>query len=231
MRYGVVVFPGSNCDRDALHAIGDILGEHTVTLWHKEDDLKGVDVVILPGGFSYGDYLRAGALARFSPIMKSIMDFTQHGGRVLGICNGFQILCEAGLLPGALRPNHSRRFICKNIHVLPEVKNTLPTAGLHSNQTLKVPIAHGEGAYYADNTTLAQMRKDEQILFRYSNPDGTVRDSVNPNGSVDNIAGICDKNRRIIGMMPHPERACDVAQGNTDGLQILRSIFQFWERN
>lgn len=231
MKHGVVVFPGSNCDRDALYALGDILGEEVVPLWHKSSDLQDVDVVIIPGGFSYGDYLRAGALARFSPIMESIIEFVHDGGRVLGICNGFQVLCEAGLLPGALRPNHQQRFVCKNIYLLPDVKPGSPTASLPSQKALKIPIAHGEGAYYADRDTLALMRKHEQILYRYCDADGIVCDAANPNGSVDNIAGICDKNRHVIGMMPHPERACDSAQGNTDGLLILQSILRFWARN
>lgn len=231
MKYGVVVFPGSNCDRDTLFAIEDILKQEAQVLWHKDSDLGDVDCVIIPGGFSYGDYLRSGALARFSPIMSAVSDFVKQGGSVLGICNGFQVLCEAGLLPGVLRPNAQKRFVCKNTYLLPEVKANLPTCSLNPSKSLQIPIAHGEGCYYADRDTLANMRKNNQILFRYCNEEGVVREEANPNGSVDNIAGICDKNHRVIGMMPHPERACNAEQGNTDGLEILSSIFSFWEQN
>lgn len=230
MKYGVVVFPGSNCDRDAIFAIEDVLKQEARVLWHKDSALGDVDCVIIPGGFSYGDYLRSGALARFSPIMGAVADFVARGGFALGICNGFQVLCEAGLLPGALRPNAQKRFVCKNTYLLPEVKSSLPTHTLNPTKPLQIPIAHGEGSYYADRETLASMRKHNQILFRYSNEEGVVRGEANPNGSVDNIAGICDRNHRVIGMMPHPERACNVEQGNTDGLEILTSIFSYWEQ-
>lgn len=230
MKFGVVVFPGSNCDRDTLYVLRDVMGFETVTLWHKDRDLMGVDVVVIPGGFSYGDYLRSGALARYSPIMESVKSFVEIShGHVLGICNGFQVLCEAGMLPGALRPNRDRRFICKNIFLSPEVKNDLPTASLRGIRALRIPIAHGEGSYYASREVLTTMRNQNQILFRYCDENGNVRDSINPNGSIDNIAGICSADRRVIGMMPHPERASDAAQGNTDGLQILRSIISYWQ--
>lgn len=230
MKFGVVVFPGSNCDRDTHYVLREILGYESVTLWHKDRDLKGVDVVVIPGGFSYGDYLRSGALARYSPIMESVKEFaTGAEGRVLGICNGFQVLCEAGLLPGALRLNHGERFVCKNIYLSPEVKSALPTASLRGIKALRIPIAHGEGAYYASREELSRMRSRNQILFRYCDENGNVREAANPNGSIDNIAGICSENRLVVGMMPHPERASDAAQGNTDGLQILRSIISHWQ--
>ena len=230
MKFGVVVFPGSNCDRDAHYVLHDIMGYETTLLWHKDRDLQGVDVVVIPGGFSYGDYLRSGALAKYSPIMESVTTFaTKEEGFVLGICNGFQVLCEAGLLPGALRPNRNMRFVCKNIYLSPEVKNDLPTASLRGLKALRIPIAHGEGSYYASRETLTHMRNNNQLLFRYCDENGNVRESVNPNGSVDNIAGICSENRRVIGMMPHPERASDAAQANTDGLQILHSFISFWQ--
>lgn len=230
MKFGIVVFPGSNCDRDTHYVLRDLMGHETVTLWHKERDLKGVDVVVIPGGFSYGDYLRSGALARYSPVMESVKEFAEKSeGKILGICNGFQVLCEAGLLPGALRPNRQKRFVCKNIFLSPEVKNDLPTAELRGIKALRIPIAHGEGAYYASREVLTRLRSRNQILFRYCDENGNVREAANPNGSVDNIAGICSENRCVIGMMPHPERASDAAQANTDGLQILRSVISFWQ--
>lgn len=230
MKFGIVVFPGSNCDCDTHYVLRDIMGHETVTLWHKERDLKGVDVVVIPGGFSYGDYLRSGALARYSPVMESVKEFAEKSeGKILGICNGFQVLCEAGLLPGALRPNRQKRFVCKNIFLSPEVKNDLPTAELRGIKALRIPIAHGEGAYYASREVLTRLRSRNQILFRYCDENGNVREAANPNGSVDNIAGICSENRCVIGMMPHPERASDAAQANTDGLQILRSVISFWQ--
>ncbi len=228
MKFGVVVFPGSNCDRDTLFVLGELMGYETRVLWHKDRDLSGCDAVVLPGGFSYGDYLRSGALARFSPMMESVVRFAEGGGFVLGICNGFQVLCESKLLPGALLPNRGQRFICRNIHLLPEVKPQLPTRELTPGQALRIPIAHADGAYYADGETLAELRVKNQILFRYCDAEGQVRDSVNPNGSVDNIAGICNARRNVVGMMPHPERAAWERQGNVDGMKILRSIFSLW---
>lgn len=228
MKYGVVIFPGSNCDRDAVYVLDAIMHQEVVPLWHGSKQLQSVDAVILPGGFSFGDYLRSGALARFSPIMESIASFAQSGGPVLGICNGFQVLCESGLLPGALRRNRAQRFICRDTYLMPEVKPNWPTSSLERGQVLRIPIAHAEGAYYVDDDTLAGMRRNGQLLFRYCGPDGRIHEETNPNGSVNNIGGICDTTGRIVGMMPHPERASDAAQGNVDGLQILRSIHKFW---
>ena len=204
------------------------MGHDVVRLWHKEAELPSVDFIVIPGGFSYGDYLRSGALARFSPIMDAVKNYAAAGGKILGICNGFQVLCESGLLPGALRINTPKRFVCKNIHLLPEVKPTLPTASLDRVTPLMIPIAHGEGSYYADQDTLSALRVHGQILFRYSDANGKVGDQANPNGSVDNIAGIASKNFCVVGMMPHPERACDLRQGNTDGLSLLQSLLSFW---
>lgn len=230
MKIGVVVFPGSNCDRDAEYCFGSIMGHDVVRLWHKEATLPSLDLVVIPGGFSYGDYLRSGALARFSPIMEAVSAYAEADGKILGICNGFQVLCEAGLLTGALRMNSPKRFVCKNINLLPEVKHNMPTAGLDPTRPLLIPIAHGEGSYYADRDTLSALRVNGQILFRYCDADGKVSDTVNPNGSVDNIAGISSKNHCVVGMMPHPERACDAKQGNTDGLKLLQSLLRFWAK-
>lgn len=228
MKFGVVVFPGSNCDRDTLFVLEELMGYETRVLWHKDRDLSDCDAVVLPGGFSYGDYLRSGALARFSPMMERVVNFAERGGFVLGICNGFQVLCESKLLPGALIPNRGRRFICRNIHLLPEVKAMLPTCALTPGEPLRIPIAHSDGAYFATGETLADLRVKHQILFRYCDEGGQVRDGVNPNGSVDNIAGICNAKRNVVGMMPHPERAAWERQGNLDGMKVLRSIFSFW---
>jgi len=206
------------------------MGHDVVRLWHKESTLPSLDLVVIPGGFSYGDYLRSGALARFSPIMEAVSAYAEANGKILGICNGFQVLCEAGLLPGALRINSPKRFVCKNINLLPEVKHNMPTASLDPMHPLLIPIAHGEGSYYADRDTLSALRVNGQILFRYCDADGKVSDTVNPNGSVDNIAGISSKNHCIVGMMPHPERACDAKQGNTDGLKLLQSLLRFWAK-
>ena len=230
MKVGVVVFPGSNCDRDAEYCFGAIMGHDVVRLWHKDAALPSVDFIVIPGGYSYGDYLRSGALARFSPIMEAVKSYAESGGKILGICNGFQVLCESGLLPGALRINTPKRFVCKNIHLLPEVKPSLPTANLNPSRPLQIPIAHGEGSYFADQDTLSALRVHGQILFRYCDVDGKVCDLANPNGSVDNIAGIASKNFCVVGMMPHPERACDVNQGNTDGLVLLQSLLNFWSK-
>lgn len=204
------------------------MGYSVDRLWHKETSVEGYDAIVLPGGFSYGDYLRPGAMACFSPIMASVLSYAEQGGNVLGICNGFQILCESGLLPGALRANRQQRFVCRTVELLPEVKNFLPTRYLENGRVLRIPIAHADGAYFADDETMARLRVKNQILFRYCDPDGQVRDRVNPNGSLDNIAGICNEKGNVIGMMPHPERASWDRQGNTDGLRILESIFRFW---
>ncbi len=227
MKFGVVIFPGSNCDKDMIYVLQNILEHEVVELWHKDHDLQGVDVVVLPGGFSYGDYLRSGALARFSPIMEQVIQFANSGGYVFGVCNGFQILCEAKLLPGALLHNNSQKFECKNTFILPDSKAAAPTAFLPRNRSLKVPIAHGEGRYYADKETLAQMRINNQILFRYCDENGSISEAVNPNGSIENIAGICNENMNVFGMMPHPERAADDELGNTDGRLIFESLIKY----
>ncbi len=227
MKFGVVIFPGSNCDKDMIYVLRNILEHEVIELWHKDHDLQGVDVVVLPGGFSYGDYLRSGALARFSPIMDQVIQFANSGGYVFGVCNGFQILCEAKLLPGALLHNNSQKFECKNTFILPDSKTAAPTAFLPRNRSLKVPIAHGEGRYYADKETLAQMRINNQILFRYCDENGNISEAVNPNGSLENIAGICNENMNVFGMMPHPERAADDELGNTDGRLIFESLIKY----
>lgn len=227
MKFGVVIFPGSNCDHDMIYVLETIMEQEVVELWHKDTDLQNVDAIILPGGFSYGDYLRSGALARFSPIMEQVVEFANKGGFVFGVCNGFQILCEAKLLPGGLLHNNSQKFECKNVYILPDSKTAAPTSFLPRERALKIPIAHGEGRYYADRDTLAQMRINGQILFRYCDKNGKVSESVNPNGSTENIAGICNEKMNVFGMMPHPERAADDELGNTDGLHIMESLLKF----
>ena len=224
MKAGVVVFPGSNCDHDAYWALAHNVGLETEFLFHKDHDLRGCDAIILPGGFSYGDYLRGGAIARFSPIMREVIDFANGGGPVLGICNGFQILCEAGLLPGALLRNQGLRFICKQIHIKTVNNRTMFTDGIQQDTVLQIPIAHGEGNYYADSDTLAELQQNNRIVFQYCNPDGNVSEEANPNGSQLNIAGIVNETGNVLGMMPHPERACDAILGSADGLGIFRSL-------
>ncbi len=226
MKLGVVIFPGSNCDHDMIYVLKDILGQEVVALWHKDHQLGDVDGVFLPGGFSYGDYLRSGALASFSPIMSEIIEFADKGGFVFGVCNGFQILCESKLLPGTLLHNGNQKFICKNTYIVPDSHSTYVTAYLDKGKALKIPIAHGEGRYYADTETLSALRQNGQILFRYCDEDGNVSEAFNPNGSVENIAGICNEKKNVYGMMPHPERAGDDELGNTDGLQIFQSILK-----
>jgi len=226
MKFGVVVFPGSNCDQDSIYVLEKILGQKVVKLWHKDHDLQGVDFIILPGGFSFGDYLRSGAIARFSPIMQEVIQFAGNGGYVLGICNGFQILSEAGLVPGALLHNSSRKFICRNIYIKAETTNSLITSGLNTSKALKIPIAHGEGNYFADTETLKRLNANEQVLFRYCDEAGNVTPEANPNGSVENIAGVCNEGRNVFGMMPHPERAADCILGNEHGLGIFESILK-----
>ncbi len=226
MKFGVVIFPGSNCDHDMIYTFRDMLHQEVVPLWHKDDKLKNVDGVLLPGGFSYGDYLRCGALAKFSPIMNAVLEFADKGGFVMGVCNGFQILCESGLLPGALLPNNTQKFICKNIHLLPSSKTAYTSYHLDKAKPLKIPIAHADGRYYADEKTLADLQLNDQILFRYCDEQGKVSEAVNPNGSLMNIAGVCNKNKNVYGMMPHPERAADLELGNTDGLLIFQSILK-----
>jgi len=224
MRFGVVVLPGSNCDHDALHVINDVLGAEAELLWHKETDLKGVDCVIIPGGFAYGDYLRAGALAKFAPIMEPIKRHAASGGLVMGICNGFQVLTEAGLLPGALMRNEHLRFVSRDVLLRVEEMGTPFTGELSPGQVLRMPIAHGEGNYFADEATLDELERNGQVVFRYCDTEGRITRQSNPNGSARNIAGICNRERNILGMMPHPERCSEPLLGNTDGLGIFRSI-------
>jgi phosphoribosylformylglycinamidine synthase len=225
MKAGVVIFPGSNCDEDMVLVLERVLGTGVERLWHKEHDLKACDLVVLPGGFSYGDYLRSGAIARFSPIMQEVAAHAAKGGLVLGVCNGFQVLCEAGLLPGALLHNEGQRFICRNVHIRVQTRSTPLTAGV-KDQPLRIPIAHGEGRYHADPATLAALNDRDEVLFRYCDEDGRLRDDSNPNGSLENIAGVCNRGRNVFGMMPHPERAADVRLGNTDGLALFTSLLQ-----
>ncbi len=224
MKFGVVVFPGSNCDHDTLYLLQNQLGQQVVELWHKDHSLQGADFIILPGGFSYGDYLRSGAIARFSPIMQEVITFANAGGYLMGICNGFQILCEAGLLPGALLHNQHRKFICNNIYLKAQTQNSLLTSQLDLDKVLKVPIAHGEGNFFADAEVLQSINDNEQVLFRYCDADGNSTTESNPNGSAQNIAGICNKNRNVFGLMPHPERAANPILGNSDGLAVFESI-------
>ena len=225
MKTGVVVFPGSNCDEDIVCVLRNILRQDVVKLWHKEHDLQDCDLIILPGGFSYGDYLRSGAIARFSPIMKEVMAFAAKGGIVFGICNGFQILCEAGLLPGALLHNVHHHFVCKNIFIRAENNDSIMTAAIEKGRALKIPIAHGEGNFYADDETMKRLNDNGQILFRYCDEKGNIIPQANPTGTKDNIAGICNKTKNVFGMMPHPERAADPVLGNTDGRMILESFY------
>jgi phosphoribosylformylglycinamidine synthase len=224
MKFGVVTFPGSNCDQDMIYVLGDLLKQEVVSLWHKDTDLKGVDMVVLPGGFSYGDYLRSGAIAKFSPIMTEVIKHANQGGYVLGVCNGFQILTESGLLPGALLHNTDRKFICKNVYIKPASPKTPITAGLSMEDVYKIPIAHGEGRFYASDETITQLQDNEQILFQYCRVDGKIDPENNPNGSLLNIAGITNKSKNVFGMMPHPERAADTTLNNRDGLALFESI-------
>jgi len=224
MKFGVVTFPGSNCDQDMIYVLKDLLGEQVETLWHKDTDLKGVDMVILPGGFSYGDYLRSGAIAKFSPIMTEVVKHAEKGGYVMGICNGFQILTESGLLEGALLHNNNQRFICKNVYLKPVSNSAAINKDLYSNTTYKIPIAHGEGRFYAPEDLLKSIEDNDQVLFRYSSEEGEVSETFNPNGSLNNIAGITNKTKNVFGMMPHPERAADKQLNNLDGKAIFESI-------
>ncbi|MCS6874365.1 MAG: phosphoribosylformylglycinamidine synthase subunit PurQ [Pyrinomonadaceae bacterium] len=230
MKYGVIVFPGSNCDHDAYHVISKLVGQPVDFVWHKETDLSRYDAVILPGGFSYGDYLRAGALAKFSPVMKAVKAFADEGKFVLGICNGFQILCESGLLPGALIRNQNLNFICKHVRVRVENSNTPFTSEIPAGSILSIPIAHAEGNFICDEAVLTELEENNQIVFRYCDEKGEVTKEANPNGSVSNIAGICNRNRNVLGMMPHPERACEEILGSTDGREIFRSLTNTIER-
>ncbi|MBO0932908.1 phosphoribosylformylglycinamidine synthase subunit PurQ [Fibrella aquatilis] len=223
MKVGVVVFPGSNCDQDAVDAF-ESLDLSVVKLWHKDHDLQGCDLIILPGGFSYGDYLRTGAVARFSPIMTEVIAHANRGGYLMGICNGFQILAEAQLVPGVLLRNTSQKYVCKNIYLKPQSGSALLTAGLDQDRAYKIPIAHGDGCYFANSETLARLNDNDQVLFRYCDEAGNITDAANPNGSLSNIAGVCNERRNVFGMMPHPERAADPALGNTDGRIILEQL-------
>jgi phosphoribosylformylglycinamidine synthase subunit PurQ / glutaminase len=227
MRFGVVVFPGSNCDHDAYHAVGGVLGQPVTFIWHESRDLQGIDAVILPGGFAYGDYLRTGAIARFSPVMQAVERFAHSGGLVLGICNGFQILLEAGLLPGAMLRNAGLRFICRPVHIRVETTDTPCTCAARLGQVLELPIAHAEGNYFCDAATLANLESHGQVVFRYTTSDGRLEAAANPNGSLANIAGISNRERNVVGLMPHPERASELALGSADGLVIFRSMAQW----
>lgn len=224
MKFGVITFPGSNCDQDMVYVLSNLLGQQVVSLWHKEQDLKGADVVILPGGFSYGDYLRSGAIAKFSPIMNEVVRHAHRGGIVIGICNGFQILTESGLLPGALLHNEKRTFICKNTYITPTSTSSIITSGMQKGEAYKIPIAHGEGRFYADDATLRSLQDGDQIIFQYCRADGKVSEEYNPNGSCLNIAGVTNAGRNVFGMMPHPERASDLDLKNTDGLLLFESL-------
>ncbi len=227
MKFGVIVFPGSNCDDDMVHVLAEVMGQEVVKIWHKEYALDGFgagDCIVLPGGFSYGDYLRAGAIARFAHIMPAVVEFARNGGYVWGICNGFQILCEAGLLPGVLLRNSNQKFICKNTWLRVETTQSPITATLQRGQVLQIPIAHAEGRYHADEATLRQLEANEQILFKYCTPAGDLSDDANPNGAAMHIAGICNSSRNVFGMMPHPERASEAALGNTDGRGLFESL-------
>jgi phosphoribosylformylglycinamidine synthase I len=226
MKFGVVVFPGSNCDHDAFYAIGNVLHKPVEFIWHQSEDLGNSDAIILPGGFAYGDYLRTGAIAHFSPVMKSVEKFANSGGIVLGICNGFQILLEAGLLPGAMMRNSGLRYICRHVHIRVEQTDTPFTNAAQKGQILRIPIAHNDGNYNVDETTLEELEKNRQILFRYTTPEGTDDASGNPNGSLNNIAGICNRERNVAGLMPHPERAVESALDSADGLMIFQSMIE-----
>ncbi len=220
MKFGVVVFPGSNCDRDMIETLRNDLQQETIELWHKDKDISSFttnDCIVLPGGFSYGDYLRCGAIARFSPMMQSVIDFANKGGKVLGVCNGFQILCESGLLPGVLLQNANQQFVCKNIF--------MKEATSENSKAVKIPVAHGEGRFFASENTMEELEMHKQIIYRYCNEQGNITTIANPNGSMHNIAGICNKDRNVFGMMPHPERACNAQLGNNDGRQVFNHLF------
>ena len=224
MKFAIVVFPGSNCDHDAYHAAKHVLGQEAEFVWHKETALKGADVVVLPGGFSHGDYLRTGAIARFSPIMSAVAQFAAAGGPVLGICNGFQILCEAGLLPGAMLRNRDLKFHCEHVGVRVDETDTPFTSLATKGQVLRIPIAHGEGNYFADADVIADLESSRRVIFRYCDSRGQTTDDANPNGSVNSIAGICSQGRNVVGLMPHPERACEPVLGSADGLVLFESV-------
>ncbi len=227
MKFGVVTFPGSNCDEDMVYVLETLMGQQVERLWHKDTSLKNVDFVILPGGFSYGDYLRSGAIAKLSPIMTEVMQHANKGGYVLGVCNGFQILTESGLLEGALLHNDTQKFICKNVYLKPANTSTPITKALDAAKTYKIPIAHGEGRFYAADDTMKSIQDNDQVLFQYANAAGEVTEQNNPNGSLLNIAGICNKNKNVFGMMPHPERAADALLANEDGKRLFESLLKY----
>ena len=231
MRFGVVVFPGSNCDEDAYHAAKGVFGEDAEYLWHKDTDLKGADVLILPGGFAHGDYLRTGAMARFSPIMREVEAFAARGGPVLGICNGFQILLESGLLPGAMLRNRSLKYRCEHVHLRVEQTDTPFTSAARAGEVLRIPIGHGEGNYFAPPDVLDRIEANRQVILRYTDPEGRIDEAWNPNGSVNAIAGLCNERRNVVGMMPHPERACEVLLGGVDGRAIFESAIESLRRS
>ena len=224
MKFGVLVFPGSNCDHDAYWAVSKVAQQPVTFLWHESHDLENCDAIIVPGGFAYGDYLRTGAIARFSPVMESVRKFAESGGLVIGICNGFQILCESHLLPGALMRNVGLKYICKPVHVRVESADTAFTNACKAGEVLRIPIGHMEGNYFCDEATLEILRRDQRIIFRYCEPDGKITREANPNGSLDNVAGICNEGRNVLGMMPHPERASEELLGGTDGFKIFQSM-------
>jgi phosphoribosylformylglycinamidine synthase I len=224
MKFGVIVFPGSNCDHDSYYAVNTAAGQPVTFLWHESSDLQNCDAVIVPGGFAYGDYLRTGAIAKFAPIMESLAKFAASGGLVIGICNGFQILCEAGLLPGALMRNAGLKYVCKQVHLRVESTNTPFTHDLRKGEVLQIPIGHMEGNYYCDAETLERLQREDRAVFRYSTPKGEITREANPNGSLDNIAGICNEGRNVLGMMPHPDRSSEAMLGSADGLKIFKSM-------
>jgi phosphoribosylformylglycinamidine synthase len=224
MKFGVLVFPGSNCDHDTHHVLGGVMGQPVTYLWHESHSLEGCDAILVPGGFAYGDYLRTGAIARFAPIMQSVCRFAGAGGLVMGICNGFQILCEAGLLPGALMRNAGLRYICKQVHLRVEADNSPFTGGLERGRVLRMPIGHMEGNYFCDAATLDVLKRHDRIAFRYANAAGELTAEANPNGSLDNIAGVLNEGRNVLGMMPHPDRSSEALLGSRDGLLLFQSI-------
>ena len=226
MKFGVLVFPGSNCDHDTYHVIAELAHQPVTFLWHDSPSLEGCDAILVPGGFAYGDYLRTGAIARFSPVMQSVTKFAAEGGPVLGICNGFQILCEAGLLPGALLRNAGLKYICKQVHLRTETTDSPFTRTLTRGEVLKIPIGHMEGNYFCDPATLDALRSDDRIVFRYATPEGTITPDANPNGSLDNIAGILNEGRNVLGMMPHPDRSSEAMLGSADGWKIFQSLLE-----
>lgn len=230
MNFAVLQFPGSNCDQDAVHVLGHVMGHTARLLWHKESSLGGADAVIVPGGFSYGDYLRTGAIARFSPVMQAVQQFAANGGLVLGICNGFQILCEAGLLPGALVRNRSLQFRCEHVYLKSVTPNSPFTNSIPADKLIRIPVAHGEGSYFADDATLARLKANDQVLWRYVSAEGEATLRSNPNGSLDNIAGVCNEARNVAGLMPHPERASEKALGCDDGLRVFQSLVNWLQK-